>query len=188
VRRFPPRVRNERQGEKWRTPPPGVPVLARALPEVSLHVGGQAEPEPPEGRSSARRGVFAARAAEWPPESDAVSVTACNSLTLNAAGSPTLPSVAACPEPRRRVAPASLPVSLSSSDKPGRSIAGQRSGLKLLGKSVPVVVVEFAPPWGIVAEIAPSREWSRLAVAIRTFLDPEYAKCRAEIKSGDSVA
>jgi hypothetical protein len=36
--------------------------------------------------------------------------------------------------------------------------------LKLLGKSVPVVVVEFAPPWGIVAEIAPSREWSGLAV------------------------
>jgi len=140
----------------------GVPVSARALPEVS-------EPEPPEGRSSARRGVFAARAAEWPPESDAVSVTACNSLPLNAAESPPLPSVAFA-------SPASLPVSLSPSDEAGPRSAGHRSGLKLLGKSVPVVVVEFAPPWGIVAEIAPSREWSRLAEAIRTFFDPHFAK------------
>jgi len=159
----------------------GVPVLARALPEVSLHVGGQAEPEPPEGRSSARRGVFAARAAEWPPESDAVSVTACNSLTLKDAGSPPLPSVAFAP-------PASLPVSLSPSDKAGPRSAGQRSGLKLLGKSVPVVVVEFAPPWGIVAEIAPSREWSRLAEAVRTFFDPEYAKRLGESKAGNPLA
>ena len=124
----------------------GVPVSARALREVS-------EPEPPEGRSSARRGVFAARAADCPPESDAVSVTACNSLPLNAAESPPLPSVAFS-------LPASLPVSRSPSDKAGPRSAGHRSGLKLLGKSVPVVVVEFAPPWGIVAEIAPSREWS----------------------------
>ena len=30
-----------------------------------------------------------------------------------------------------------------------------------------------------VAEIAPTEDWSRLAVAIRTYFDPEYAKrCR----------
>jgi hypothetical protein len=60
--------------------------------------------------------------------------------------------------------------------------------LKLLGKSVPVVVVEFAPPWGIVAEIAPSREWSGLAVAIRTHFDAEYAKRLGESKAGNPVA
>jgi hypothetical protein len=48
--------------------------------------------------------------------------------------------------------------------------------------------VEFAPPWVIVAEIAPSREWSRLAVAIRTFFDPEYAKRLGESKAGNPVA
>ena len=110
-----------------------------------------------------------------------MSVTACNSLPLNAAESPPLPSVAFS-------LPAALPLSLSPSDKAGPRIVGRKSGVKLLGKSVPQVVVEFAPPWGIVAEIAPSREWSRLAEAVRTFFDPEYANRRGESKSGDPFA
>ena len=31
-------------------------------------------------------------------------------------------------------------------------------------------------PYKLIAEIAPTGDWSRLAVAIRTYFDPEYAK------------
>ena len=48
--------------------------------------------------------------------------------------------------------------------------------MKILGKAVPRVVVEFAEPWRSVAEFAPKKEWSRIAEAVRTHYDPEYAK------------
>ena len=32
------------------------------------------------------------------------------------------------------------------------------------------------PPWPSVAEYAHRKEWSRVAVAVRTHFDPEYAK------------
>ena len=48
--------------------------------------------------------------------------------------------------------------------------------MKILGKAVPRVVVEFAEPWKSVAEFGPNKKWSYLTVAIRTFFDPEYAK------------
>ena len=138
--------------------------LARVLPEV-------VEPEPPEGRSSARRGGFAARADLSNPKADAVSVPASNRLQIMGESNP-----------------ASFgPSSLSSSDtaaavvpsRPGVApVARRRQPLKLLGKSVPVVLMEYAMPWKIIAEIAPTGDWSRLAVAIRTFYDPEYAKRR----------
>jgi hypothetical protein len=48
--------------------------------------------------------------------------------------------------------------------------------LKFLGKAVPRVVVEFAEPWKSIAEFGPKKKWSRVAVAVRTHFDPEYAK------------
>ena len=135
---------------------------ARVLPEES-------DEEPTEGRSSARRGGFAARADLSNPKADAVSVPASNRLQIKGESNPPrfppsssadLASVAG-----GRVARDALSLS-----------KGRRQPLKLLGKSVPVVLMEYAKPWNFIAEIAPTGEWSRLAVAIRTFYDPEYAK------------
>ena len=82
--------------------------------------------------------------------------------------------------------PASFPPSSSASAESWASressrrspvgIGRQRQPLKLLGKSVPVVLMEYAKPWNFIAEFAPRKEWSGLAVAIRTYFDPEYAK------------
>ena len=77
------------------------------------------------------------------------------------------------------------PSSLSSSDtsaavvpsRPGVApVARRRQPLKLLGKSVPVVLMEYAMPWNFIAEFAPKKDWSGLAVAIRTHFDAEYTK------------
>ena len=48
--------------------------------------------------------------------------------------------------------------------------------MKLLGKEIPVLHVEYAMPWKIIAERPGGSGWSRLAVAIQTHFDPEYAK------------
>jgi hypothetical protein len=90
-------------------------------------------------------------------------------LPINAAGNPARPSVSVA-------ASGKSSASLESSCLSPVGIGRPRPPLKLLGKAVPQIVVEFAKPWKSVAEIAPSRDWSRLAVAIRTFHDPEYAK------------
>ena len=52
--------------------------------------------------------------------------------------------------------PASFPPSSSASAESWAS----REPLKLLGKSVPVIFMEYAMPYKLTAEIAPSREWS----------------------------
>ena len=139
---------------------------ARAWPEES-------EAEPTEGRSSPRRGGFATRADFSRPEAEALSRPVHKSLPLNAAGNPSRPSVSVA-------AFGKSSASLESSRLSPVGIAGHRPPLKLLGKAVPQIVVEFAEPWKSVAEIAPSREWSRLAVAIRTHFDAEYAKRRGK--------
>ena len=56
------------------------------------------------------------------------------------------------------------------------SVRAEVRPLKFLGKAVPRVVVEFAEPWKSVAEFGPEKKWSRVAVAVRTHFDPEYAK------------
>lgn len=137
--------------------------LARAVPEES-------EAEPTEGRSSPRRGGFATRADFSSPQADAVSVRSSKSLQIKAESN------------RVRFAPSafSVPdsaVTVAASVSPGPRPA---SPLKLLGKAVPQVVVEFAPPWNFVAEFRDSGEWSRLAVAIRTYFGGEYAKRRGK--------
>ena len=145
--------------------------LARVLPE-------EADQEPTEGRSSARRGGFAARADLSNPKADAVSVPASKSLQIpaNRIRQPALSQPKGFPPSSS--ASAESWASRESSRRSPVGIGRQRQPLKLLGKSVPVVVMEYAMPWKIVAEIAPSGDWSRLAVAIRTFFDPEYAKRR----------
>ena len=119
---------------------------ARAWPEES-------EAEPTEGRSSPRRGGFATRADFSRPEAEALSRPVHKSLPLNAAGNPSRPSVSVA-------ASGKSSASLESSRLSPVGIAGHRPPLKLLGKAVPQIVVEFAEPWKSVAEIAPSREWS----------------------------
>ena len=140
---------------------------ARAWPEES-------EAEPTEGRSSPRRGVphmRDTRADFSRPEAEALSRPVHKSLPLNAPGNQSRPSVSVAASGKSSAA-------LESSRLSPVGIAGHRPPLKLLGKAVPQIVVEFAEPWKSVAEIAPSREWSRLAVAIRTHFDAEYAKRR----------
>ena len=136
--------------------------LARVLPE-------EADQEPTEGRSSARRGGFAARADLSNPKADAVSVPASKSLQINGKSNP-------ASFPPSSSASAESWASRESSRRLPVGIGRQRPPMKLLGKSVPVVLMEYAAPWNLIAEIAPSCDWSRLAVAIRTFYDPEYAK------------
>jgi len=140
--------------------------LARAWPEES-------EAEPTEGRSSPRRGGFATRADFSRPEAEALTRPVHKSLPLNAAGNPSRPSVSVAASGKSSAA-------LESSRLSPVGIAGHRPPLKLLGKAVPQIVVEFAEPWKSVAEIAPSGDWSRLAVAIRTHFDDEYAKRRGK--------
>ncbi|NLW92938.1 MAG: hypothetical protein GXY34_15220 [Syntrophomonadaceae bacterium] len=94
-------------------------------------------------------------------------------MPLNAAGNPSRPSVSVAASGKSSAA-------LESSRLSPVGIAGHRPPLKLLGKAVPQIVVEFAEPWKSVEEIAPLREWSRLAVAIRTHFDAEYAKRRGK--------
>ncbi|HSA19631.1 MAG TPA: hypothetical protein P5327_14785 [Kiritimatiellia bacterium] len=94
-------------------------------------------------------------------------------MPLNAAGNPSRPSVSVAASGKSSAA-------LESSRLSPVGIAGHRPPLKLLGKAVPQIVVEFAEPWKSVAEIAPSGDWSRLAVAIRTHFDDEYAKRRGK--------
>ena len=119
---------------------------ARAWPEES-------EAEPTEGRSSPRRGGFATHADFSRPEDEALSRPVHKSLPLNAAGNPSRPSVSVA-------ASGKSSASLESSRLSPVGIAGHCPPLKLLGKAVPQIVVEFAEPWKSVAEIAPSREWS----------------------------
>jgi hypothetical protein len=146
---------------------------ARAWPEES-------EAEPTEGRSSPRRGGFATRADFSKPEAEALSRPVHKSLPLNAAAhlggsarNPSRPSVSVA-------ASGKSSASLESSRLSPVGIAGHRPPLKLLGKAVPQIVVEFAEPWKSVADFRESREWSRLAVAIRTHFDSEYAKRRGK--------
>ena len=129
----------------------------------------ESDEEPTVGRSSARRGGFAARADVSNPKADAVSVPASKSLQING-----------------KLNPASFPPSSSASAESWASressrrspvgIGRQRPPMKLLGKSVPVVLMEYAKPWNFIAEFAPKKDWSGLAVAIRTHFDAEYTK------------
>ena len=63
---------------------------------------------------------------------------------------------------------------LTASQAP--SVRADVRPLKFLGKAVPRVVVEFAEPWKSIAEYAHRKNWSRVAEAVRTHFDPEYAK------------
>ena len=131
----------------------------------------ESDEEPTEGRSSARRGGFAARADLSNPKADAVSVPASNRLQIRGESKP------ASVTPSSSADLSSVAGGRVARDAPSPS-RGRRQPLKLLGKSVPVVLMEYAQPWNLIAEIAPSGDWSGLAVAIRTFYDPEYAKRR----------
>jgi len=131
----------------------------------------ESDEEPTEGRSSARRGGFAARADLSNPQAEVVSVPASNRLQIKGESNP-----ASFPPSSSIVAPA--PLARRSRDEGGSLSKGRRQPLKLLGKSVPVVLMEYAMPYKLIAEIGPTADWSRLAVAIRTFYDPEYAKRR----------
>ena len=119
---------------------------ARVLPE-------EADQEPTEGRSSPRRGGVAARADLSTPEAEALSVPASKSLQINGKSNP-------ASFPPSSSASAESWASRESSRRSPVGIAGHRPPLKLLGKAVPQIVVEFAEPWKSVAEIAPSRDWS----------------------------
>ena len=159
MRRSRARVRNERQAREVAQPAAGVVNraervrIARVLPEES-------DQEPPEGRSSARRGGFAARADLSNPKADAVSVPASKSLQIpaNRIRQPALSL------------PKGFPPSSSSSSESWASpqssrrspvgIGRQRPPMKLLGKSVPVVLMEYASPWNFIAEFAPRKKWS----------------------------
>ena len=131
----------------------------------------ESDQEPTEGRSSARRGGFAARADLSNPKADAVSVPASKSLQINGKSHP-------ASFPPSSSASAESWASRESSRRSPVGIGRPRQPLKLLGKSVPVVLMEYAMPYKLIAEIGPTADWSRLAVAIRTFYDPEYAKRR----------
>ncbi len=119
---------------------------ARVLPEV-------VDQEPTEGRSSARRGGFAARADLSNPKADAVSVPASKSLQINGKSNP-------ASFPPSSSASAESWASRESSRRSPVGIGRPRQPLKLLGKSVPVVLMEFAKPWNFIAEFAPSGDWS----------------------------
>ena len=150
-------------------PPPGIsgevwpnglgePVL-RACPNGS-------EAEPPEGRESARRGGFAPRADGTDPTAAAVPCRTPKPLSINGESNPARFAPPACGLARSEPPPASQ----------APSVRGESRPLKILGKAVPRVVVEFAEPWKSIAEYAHRKEWSRIAEAVRTHFDPEYAK------------
>ena len=154
MRRSRARVRNERQAREVAQPcrrggesnVVSPSCLARVLPE-------EADQEPTEGRSSARRGGVAARADLSTPEAEALSVPASKSLQINGKSNP-------ASFPPSSSASAESWASRESSRRSPVGIGRQRQPLKLLGKSVPVVLMEYAMPWKIVAEIAPTGEWS----------------------------
>ena len=138
-------------------PPPWISAV-RACPSGS-------EAEPPEGRESARRGGFAPRADGTDPTAAAVPCRTSKPLSINGESNPARFAPPACGLARSEPPPASQALSVRGESRP----------LKILGKAVPRVVVEFAEPWRSVAEYAPRKEWSRIAVAVRTHFDPEYA-------------
>ena len=139
-------------------PPPGISAV-RACPSGS-------EAEPPEGRESARRGGFAPRADGTDPTAAAVPGRTSKPLSINGESNPARFAPPACGLARSAPPPASQAPSVRAGVPP----------LRFLGKAVPRVVVEFAEPWKSVAEYAHRKEWSRVAVAVRTHFDPEYAK------------
>ena len=134
-------------------PPPGIsgevwpnglgePVL-RACPNGS-------EAEPPEGRESARRGGFAPRADGTDPTAAAVPGRTSKPLSINGESNPARFAPPACGLARSEPPPASQ----------APSVRGESRPLKILGKAVPRVVVEFAEPWKSIAEYAHRKEWS----------------------------
>ena len=139
---------------------------ARVLPEESLlrqDFGGQADQEARRGGFAARaplRQDFAGQADLSNPKADAVSVPASKSLQIPAnrirqpalsmpKGFPPSSSADFSPVASGRVARDALSLS-----------KGPRQPLKLLGKSVPVVLMEYVAPWNFIAEFAPRKEWS----------------------------
>ena len=119
------------------------------LPEEALlrqGFGGQADQE-------SRRGGLAARADLSTPEAEALSIPASKSLQINGKSNP-------ASFPPSSSASAESWASRESSRRSPVGIAGHRPPLKLLGKAVPQIVVEFAKPWNLIAEIAPSCDWS----------------------------
>ena len=135
-------------------PPPPKPTrnaLSRSRPKpFRSSMPEVVEPEPPEGRSNARRGGVAPRADLSNPNADAVSVPASKSLQINGKSTPAsfLPSSSTV---AASVASGRVALGLSK---------GRRQPLKLLGKSVPVVLLEYAMPYKLIAEIGPTSDWS----------------------------
>jgi len=100
------------------------------------------------------------------PTAAAVPCRTSKPLSINGESNPDRFAPPACGLARSEPPPASQAPSVRAEVRP----------LKFLGKAVPRVVVEFAEPWRSVAKFAPKKKWSRVAEAVRTHFDPEYAK------------